>query len=59
MSRNHNDNQRNTIRNQPQEVSFYPELNDAFLQYNGAAEEYEDPADYLPRGMSVKAVRLG
>lgn len=46
---------RRTIRKPRAMVS---NLSETFLQYNGAPEEYEDLADYLPRGM-VKAVRLG
>lgn len=40
----------------------FPSIDDAFLLYNGGAEEYEDPADYirLVRGAgAVRAVRLG
>jgi hypothetical protein len=56
MKRSYND----TIRKQTQMVSLplaYEIIDPTYL-YNGAAEVYEDPADYYPRGITVKAVRL-
>lgn len=43
----------NRLRRPTNKVSQFPEyvrlsaIDDAFLLYNGAPEEYEDPADYI------------
>jgi hypothetical protein len=34
------------------------EINDPSVIYNGSIPPYEDPADYIRRGATIKAVRL-
>lgn len=59
-----NDNQRKVIRKSAVKVSHntLPSRRefetDAFINYNGGCEEYEDIADYLPRRSPILAVRL-
>ncbi|WP_156337286.1 hypothetical protein [Paenibacillus dakarensis] len=52
-----------TIRKTTNEVSFpnknvRPSAPLTFLQYNGAPEEYEDIADYLPQDRPLKGARI-
>lgn len=39
--------------------NLHAKVSDPTLIYNGAPEEYEDPADYYPRSTVIRAVRLG
>lgn len=53
----------NKVRVTTRKVSFSKKyfrecVLDAHIQYNGAAEEYEDIADYFAQSITLKGVRI-